>query len=67
MVLKNKQIEATRLTPVVPADGSSMEEKLNVFLATLDPKDVLDVLSTPFSSGKYGLTTSYIATVLYRG
>ena len=66
MTIKNKQIEATRLLPLPTPDGTSLEEKLDAFLATLDPKDVLDVISTPFSSGKYGLTTTYVATVLYR-
>lgn len=62
MILKTKQIESTRLTGV-----GSLEELLNAFLATLDPKDVLDVVPSPFSSGKYGLTTTYVASVLYRG
>lgn len=67
MVVKNKQFQSSLLTPKTPPDGSSLQEILDVFLATLLPKDVLDVISTPFSGGKYGLTTTYVATVIYQG
>lgn len=66
MAIKNKQFQATLLKPLSTPDGSSLEEQLNAFLATLDPKDVLDILTSPFSSGKYGFTTTYVATVVYR-
>lgn len=58
MKLKTKQIEATKLI--------DLETNVNTFLGTLDPKDVLDVTFSPFSSGKYGLTTTYIAAILFR-
>lgn len=66
MVIKNKQFEASLLKPLATPDGTSLQEQLDVFLATLPDKDVLDVISTPFSGGKYGLTTTYVATVIYR-
>ena len=61
-----KNFQSSVLKPLPVPDGSSIEEQVNAFLATLDAKDVLDVISTPFSSGKYGLTTTYVATVVYR-
>lgn len=66
MAIKNKQFQTEILQPLTPPDGSSLEEQVNTFLASLDPKDVLDVLTNPFSSGKYGLTTTYVATVVYK-
>jgi hypothetical protein len=66
MMIKTKQFQANFLRPLATPDGSSLEEIVNTFLATLDAKDVLDVINTPFSGGKYGLITTYIATVVYR-
>lgn len=65
-MIKTKQFQSSMLKPLATPDGTSIEEQVNAFLLTLNPKDVLDVISTPFSSGKYGLTTTYVATVVYR-
>lgn len=64
-MIKNKQFQTSTLLPTVPPNGTSLQEILDVFLGTLQPKDILDVITTPFSSGKYGLTTTYVATVIY--
>lgn len=67
VVVKTKNFESTTLTPATPADGTSLEELLNAFLATLKATDVLDVLKTSTSTGKYGMNTSHFGTVVYRG
>lgn len=65
MTVKTRIIEADIPTSLPTPDGSSLEEKLNVFLATLNSKDVLDVIQHSFSSAKYGLRKTYTATVVY--
>jgi hypothetical protein len=66
-MIKTKTFQSSLLSPLSPTpDGSSLEELVNAFLATLDPKDVLDVLKESTSTGKYGLTTSHFGTVVYR-
>lgn len=65
-MVKTKMIDATILKPLPTPDGTSLEEQLNTFLATKKDKDVLDVLVDFESTGKYGMTTTYTATVVYR-
>jgi hypothetical protein len=65
-MIKTKTFASALLSPLVVPDGSSLEELVNAFLATLDPKDVLDVLKESTSTGKYGLTTTHFGTVIYR-
>lgn len=65
-MVKIKALSATLLAPLPAPDGSSLEEKTNTFLATLDPKDILDVLTESTSTGKYGLTTTHFSTIVYR-
>lgn len=65
-LIKTKMIESDRLEPLAVPDGTSLEEKINAFLATLDTKDVLDTIQHSFSSAKYGERKTYTATVVYR-
>ena len=61
-----KTFDSVQLKPLVPPDGSSLEEQMNTFLATLDAKNVLDVLKESGSVGKYGLNTTHFGTIIYR-
>jgi hypothetical protein len=45
---------------------STLESDLNTFLATLDPKNVLDVIFTFSATSKYGMNTTYTALVVYK-
>lgn len=66
-MIKTKTFESHLLSPLATPDGSSLEELVNAFLATLEPKHVLDVLKESTSTGKYGLTTTHFGTVVYNG
>lgn len=66
MVIKTKNFEARSIDPEVPADGSSLQEQMNVFLATLQEKNIIDVTTTSTSAGKLGVTQNHFGTVLYR-
>jgi hypothetical protein len=66
MVVKTKNFESVDLKPKSVPDGSSLEELVNVFLATLDQKNVLDVVQTSTVSGKYGVAEKHFAVVAYR-
>lgn len=57
--------EAEILEPLPTPDGSSLQEKVNTFLDTLDKKDVLEVLIASFSSAKYGTNKTFVGTVVY--
>lgn len=47
-------------------DTSSLDTAVNTFLATLNVKDVLEVLRSSFSSAKYGTNKTHTATVVYK-
>jgi hypothetical protein len=57
-VIQIKTFEADTLT--------ALDTDVNTFLATKDPKDVLDTLVHAFSSAKYGTAKTYVATVVYK-
>ena len=57
-VLKTKSFEAE-----TPTD---LDMAVNAFLATLNVKDVLDVLTSAFASAKYGTNKTFTATVVYK-
>ena len=65
-IVKTKNFSASLFSPLPTPDGSSLEEIMNVFLATLAPKDVLDVLTETESTGKYGANTTHTGTVVYK-
>lgn len=67
LVLKTKLFDAEHNTPSTPPDGTSLEEKVNVFLATLDQKNFLDASFNSELSGKYGTNQWHFATVIYKG
>jgi hypothetical protein len=45
---------------------AALEAAVNTFLATEDPKDVLDTIFHAFSSAKYGERKTYVVTIVYR-
>ena len=65
-MIKVKTFASALLSPLATPDGTSLEELLNVFLATLEPKNVLDVLKQSTSTGKYGMNTTHFGTVIYK-
>lgn len=48
------------------ADLAALETELNAFLTPLDAKDILDVIYAFSSTGKYGMSTTYTAMVVYK-
>lgn len=64
-VVKIKTFESDVLSPLPIPDGTSLEEKVNTFLATLAPKDVLDTIQISFASAKYGVRKTYVGTTVY--
>lgn len=67
LVIKTKNFTSTLLSPLATPDGTSLEELMNLFLSTQDPKNILDVKKESFSTGKYGLNTTHFGTVVYQG
>ena len=65
MIIKIKSITAEILLPLATPDGSSLEEKVNVFLNTLDPKDVRNVETYVTQGGRFGMNMSYNAIITY--
>lgn len=66
MVVKTKAFTSDTLTPATPTpDGSSLEEKVNVFLATLVTKDVRNVETYVTQGGRFGMNFGYNAVVTY--
>lgn len=66
MIIKTKMFESDLLLPLATPDGTSLEEQVNTFLATLPSKNVLDTIQHSFSSAKYGMARTYTATVVYK-
>mgnify|MGYP001559151857 CR=1 FL=1 len=66
MAVLTKSFQASLRIPLPTPDGTSLEEPLNTFLATLDPKNVIDVLVESHATGKYGITTTHFASVVHR-
>lgn len=64
-MVKTRMFQSNLQQPIVPGDGSSLQEQVNSFLATVDAKKLLDVVFETASTGKYGLTTTYFAQVVY--
>lgn len=64
---KTKLFLADTMSPMTPPDGSSLEEKVNTFLATLAPANVLDVQVSLSKGGRYGENFMFAASVLYKG
>lgn len=64
--ITTKTFESDLFVPKATPDGTSLQEQLNVFTATLDEKDILDVIVHAFSSAKYGLSKTYTAVVIYK-
>lgn len=64
--LKTRLFQSSLLAALPIPDGTSLEELVNTFLLTMDAKDVLDVLIDSDSTGKYGMTTTHFASVVYR-
>lgn len=67
MAVKTKHFASTLQQPATPPDGTSLEERVNAFVATLNQKDILDILFDFSSTGKYGASKEYIAQVVYVG
>lgn len=67
LVTKTKIFVADYLVPNNPADGNSLEEKINVFVATLASANLLDVNLSMSQGGKLGLNPQFVAYVLYKG
>lgn len=66
-VIKIKNFESALFKPATPTpDGSSIEEQVTAFLATIDPKNLVDVVTHTHTGGKLGLTTQFFATVTYK-
>lgn len=61
-----KLIVADALQPEVPPNGSSLEERVNTFLATLDVKNVMDVQVNLSKTGKYGENPVFSALIMYK-
>ena len=66
-IVKTKLFSAAIQQPLPTPDGSSLQELVNAFVATLATKDVLDILFETSAVGKYGLNTTYTAEVVYLG
>ena len=66
-IVKTKLFSAAIQQPLPTPDGSSLQELVNAFVATLATKDVLDILFETSAVGKYGLNTSYTSEVVYLG
>ena len=64
--VKTKNFSSDLLSPKATPDGTSLEELVNTFLATLDPKDILDVMKQSSQTGKYGQNTTHFETVVYK-
>ena len=65
-VTKTKLFLADSMSPTTPPDGSSLEEKINTFLATLTPSNILDVQVSLNKGGKYGENFMFAGSVLYK-
>lgn len=65
-MIKQKSFSSAFLHEKTPPDGTSLDEKVNVFLATVDPKDLKDVQITSQLSGKFGVNEMHFATILYQ-
>lgn len=54
-------------TKIFEAESAlALETAVNAFLATLEPKDVLDTMLSAFASSKYGQTKTFTAMVIYK-
>jgi hypothetical protein len=58
MVIKHKTFESDT--------AATLDTAVNTFLATLDTKNVLDVMASAFASSKYGETKTFTTTVIYK-
>lgn len=66
-VIKIKIIHARYSDPVGAADTPSLETKINDFLATLNPNDVVSVLITPASGTRAdGVFIMHSGVVIYK-
>ena len=66
MAILTKSFQASLRIPLPTPDGTSLDEQLNTFLGTLDTKNVVDVLVESHATGKYGISTTHFASVVYR-
>lgn len=66
MQIKVKLFESDTQGPLPTPDGTSLEEKVNVFTATVPEKNILEIHTQAFSSAKYGTAKTYTATVVYK-
>jgi hypothetical protein len=66
MTVKSKHFEADDLTPKATPDGTSLQELVNVFLATLAEKNIVDVQFGSSMAGHIGLVEKHFAHVLYK-
>jgi hypothetical protein len=66
MTIKTKHFTSDTNVPATVPDGTSLEEQVNLFLGTLDPKNIIDVMFAFSQTGKYGSQTTYTATVVYK-
>jgi hypothetical protein len=67
LVPKTKLFLADTMLPAATPDGSSLEEKVNTFLTTIAPTNLLDVQVSLSKSGKYGENFMFAASILYKG
>ncbi len=65
-MIKQKSFSSDLLAAKNVPDGTSLDEKVNVFLATIDEKKLKDVVITSQLSGKFGVNEQHFATVLYQ-
>lgn len=66
LIPKTKLFLADTMSPAVTPDGTSLEEKVNAFLATVPTTNVLDVQVSLSKGGKYGENYMFAASVLYK-
>lgn len=65
MSVKAKMFWSEVLSPIIPPDGTCLEERVNIFLAGIPTKKVLDVSINAFPTTKYGMVKTFYATVIY--
>lgn len=64
-ITKVKEFQSSLGQPLATPDGTSIEELVNAFLATLPQTKIQDVIRATTSTGKYGANVTYFATVVY--
>lgn len=66
IIVKTKTFTSQILQPLPTPDGSSLEEIVNVFTASISSTNVLDIIFETKAVGKYGTATLHYAYVVYK-